>query len=56
MAAFEENTSQTVIMSELLKESKIEVGNLFKKLTSWSKEREESHKQFSDMVLTYPPR
>ena len=53
MAAFEESNSQTVIMSELLKESKIEVGNLFKKLTSWSKEREESQKQFSDMVLTY---
>ena len=53
MAAFEESSSQTVIMSELLKESKIEVGNLFKKLASWSKEREESQKQFSDMVLTY---
>ena len=51
MAASEE--SPIFILDELLKESKIEVGYLFNKLSSWSKEREESQKQLSNIICSY---
>ena len=51
MAASEE--SPTFFIDELLKGSKIEVGNLFNKLSSWSKEREESQKQLSNIICSY---